>query len=131
MSARIAVIEDNSTNLDLMVYLLRAFGHTTLVARDGKAGREMVESHQPDLVICDIALPEINGYEVARQIKLNPRLMGIPLVAVTAFAMAGEQMRLLQAGFDAYISKPINPETFVTELEACLPTPAFACGGGW
>jgi CheY-like chemotaxis protein len=139
MSARIGVIEDNAANLDLMVYLLRAFGHTALVAHNGREGSRMIRSHQPDLVVCDIAIPEIDGYEIARRVKLDPALRRIPLVAVTAFAMAAERRHLLEAGFDAYISKPINPETFVAELEAFLPeraqphaaAHAFACEGGW
>lgn len=118
--ARILVIEDNPTNMDLMVYLLSAFGHVLLTATDGEAGLEAVQREAPDLIICDIHLPRMDGYEIARRLKGDPDLRQIPLVAVTALAMMGDRDKVLQAGFDGYLSKPIAPETFVAQVEAYL-----------
>ncbi len=118
--ARILVIEDNPTNLELISYLLKAFGHETLAATDGEKGLEVVRREMPDLIICDIQLPNMNGYEVARRLKADPALRAIPLVAVTAMAMVGDRDRVLAAGFDGYIPKPIAPETFVGQVEAFL-----------
>lgn len=120
MGARILVIEDNQTNLELMTYLLKAFGHTTLSARDGEQGVELASRHRPDLILCDIAMPKLDGYAVADLIKRDPALHEIPLIAVTASAMVGDRDRVLGAGFDDYISKPITPETFVAQVEAHL-----------
>jgi two-component system cell cycle response regulator len=122
MPARILLIEDNPTNLQLMVYLLRAFGHETTTAAAGEEGIEAVHRDSPDLVICDIQMPGIDGYEVARRLKRDPSCARIPLVAVTALAMVGDSERALSAGFDGYISKPIDPENFVSQVEAFLPS---------
>ncbi len=121
MPARILVIEDNPANLELMSYLLRAFGHAALIARDGGSGLHLVEAERPDLIICDIHLPVMDGYEVARHIKSHPAMLRIPLLAVTALAMIGDRERILAAGFDGYLAKPIEPETFIAQAEAFLP----------
>lgn len=120
MPARILIIEDNPTNLDLMTYLLAAFGHTALTASDGEEGLEVARREVPDLIICDVQLPQMDGYEVARWLKSHPQFRAIPLVAVTALAMVGDQDKVLAAGFDGYIAKPISPETFVGEVEQFL-----------
>jgi len=119
--AKILVIEDNPTNLELMVYLLKAFGHEPLIAMDGETGLGTVQHDSPDLIICDIHLPRMDGYEVARRLKNHPALREIPLVAVTALAMMGDRDKVLRAGFDGYIAKPIAPENFVSQVEAFLP----------
>src|SRR5213592_3146354 len=111
--ARILVIEDNPANLDLMVYLLQAFGHQPIQARDGLSGVEAARGGTADLILCDLQLPDIDGYEVARQIKSGSAGHAVPLVAVTAYAMVGDRNKVLAAGFDGYIPKPIIPETFV------------------
>ena len=120
MPARILIIEDNPANLELMSYLLHAFGHDTLTASDGQEGLEAAERESPDLIICDVELPRINGLEVATRLKSDLTLRWIPLVAVTAFAMVGDRDRMLAAGFDGYIPKPIAPEKFVGQIEAFL-----------
>jgi len=117
---RILVIEDNWTNLDLMIYLLEAFGHEPMKATSGQAGLELARRELPDLIICDVHMPNMDGYEVARHLKNHPTLSTIPLIAVTAFAMVGDRDKVLAAGFDGYISKPIVPETFVSDVEAYL-----------
>jgi CheY-like chemotaxis protein len=121
MPARILLIEDNSANLELMSYLLHAYGHAPYVAVDGVEGLEAVPREMPDLIICDVQLPKLDGCEVARRLKSTPTLRAIPLVAVTAMAMVGDRERVMAAGFDGYISKPINPEVFVRQVEAFLP----------
>jgi len=118
--ARILVIEDNPANRELMVYLLKAFGHFPLEASDGLNGLKRVRLEVPDLILCDLQLPGIDGYEVARQVKNDLSLNLIPLVAVTAYAMAGDREAVLAAGFDGYIAKPITPELFVGQVEAFL-----------
>jgi two-component system cell cycle response regulator len=124
MGLRILVIEDNPANLELMTYLLRAFGHATLSAVDGEAGVEAALAGAPDLILCDLALPGLDGYGVARRLKAEPALAGVPLIAVTASAMVGDRDRVIAAGFDGYMSKPITPETFVSEVEAFFPASA-------
>ncbi|MDO8051888.1 EAL domain-containing protein [Janthinobacterium sp. SUN211] len=121
MSARILIIEDNATNMELMVYLLRAFGYTPLAAYDGEEGVRMARSELPDLIICDVHLPKLDGYGVVAELKKDPRLRAIPALAVTALAMVGDRERLLEAGFNGYIGKPIEPDLFVAELESFLP----------
>jgi two-component system cell cycle response regulator len=117
--ARILIIEDNVANLKLMSYLLRMFGHTPLEAPDGQSGLEQA-AELPDLILCDIQLPDMSGAEVARYLRSHPRYRQIPLIAVTAFAMVGDEERILSAGFDGYLSKPINPEFFVGQVEGFL-----------
>jgi two-component system cell cycle response regulator len=118
MAARILVIEDNPTNLALMANLLKAFGHTVLTAIDGDQGLAAVRSEVPDLIVCDVQIPKLDGYEVAKQLKNHPTLCKIPLIAVTALAMVGDREKMLTAGFHGYIPKPIDPKTFVPEVEA-------------
>jgi two-component system cell cycle response regulator len=122
MAATILVIEDNAANLELMTYLLHAFGYETRTAVDGRAGFEAALHERPDVILCDLALPGMDGYEVARQVKAHPNLRTVPIVAVTASVMADDRTRVVTAGFDGYITKPITPETFVHEVEAYLPT---------
>jgi len=117
---RILIIEDNPANLELMSYLLAAFGYTTLSAGDGAAGLDLARGEAPDLVVCDIQLPLLDGYEVARRLRGDATTSGVPLVAVTAFAMVGDRDRVIAAGFDGYIAKPIDPQTFVSQVEVFL-----------
>jgi diguanylate cyclase (GGDEF)-like protein/PAS domain S-box-containing protein len=121
VSARILIIEDNPTNMELMVYLLTAFGYTPLMAIDGVSGVETARETLPDLIISDIHLPKLDGYGVVAALKQDPALRHIPVLAVTALAMVGDRERLLAAGFDGYLGKPIEPDTFVAELESFLP----------
>jgi CheY-like chemotaxis protein len=120
MRARILVIEDNPANLELMRYLLESFGHTVLTAADGEIGVEMVRKERPDLVLCDVQLPKLDGIGVARAVRGDPQLHDVPLIAVTAFAMVGDRDKMLQAGFDGYLPKPITPETFLNDIETFL-----------
>lgn len=119
--ASILIIEDNPTNMELMVYLLKAFGHTVFEATEGETGLATAHSKSPDLVLSDLQMPGMDGYEVVRRIKLDPSLNTVPVIAITAYAMVGDRDRVLAAGFDGYIPKPINPESFVGQVEAFLP----------
>jgi two-component system cell cycle response regulator len=120
VATRILVIEDDEANMDLMVYLLGAFGYQLLLARNGREGVEIALREPVDLVICDLGMPEMNGYEMVRKLKARVDLRPTPLIAVTAYAMAGDRDQVLKAGFDGYITKPICPETFVQQIEGFL-----------
>ena len=120
MAPRVLVVEDNAYSLDLMVYVLQAFGYVPLTARDGGEGVKRALVELPDLILCDIQLPILDGYEVAQRLKGDPATAAIPLVAVTAMAMVGDREKVMAAGFDAYITKPIQPETFIAQIEACF-----------
>lgn len=120
MTARILVIEDNPANLELMTYLLRAYGYEPVSAASGERGLEIVHAARPDIVLCDIQLPGMDGYEIVRRLKADPAARGIPVVAITALAMVGDRERVLAAGFDGYIAKPIVPESFVAQIERFL-----------
>jgi two-component system cell cycle response regulator len=119
--AHILVIEDNVDNLRLMTYLLEAFGHSVETAADGIEGLAREQDGTFDLVLCDVHLPGMDGHEIARRLAADAGRSGPPLIAVTALAMVGDRERVLQAGFDGYISKPIEPELFVRQIEAFLP----------
>jgi two-component system cell cycle response regulator len=127
MATRILVIEDNPANMELVRYVLEAFGYTVIEASDGEKGLELARTAPPDLVICDLQLPGIDGIEVAKRFRALPALAGVPLIAVTAYAMVGDRERVLAAGFDGYISKPLDPQAFVPQIAAFLksaaPTP--------
>lgn len=121
MPARILIIEDDSASRALVGYLLLAAGYATLEAEDGDVGLRMALQTQADLIICDLQMPVMNGYEMARALQQHPDWRRVPLIAVTAFSMAGDRETALAAGFDEHISKPIMPETFVAQIEAFLP----------
>lgn len=115
--ARILVLEDNRANLDLMVYLLEAFGYTAFSAMDGEEGVQVAHREQPKLILCDIDLPKLDGYGVLQKLKSESEFSHVPIVAVTALAMVGDRDKILKRGFNGYISKPITPETFIDEIE--------------
>jgi two-component system, cell cycle response regulator len=118
--ARMLVIEDNPANLELMSYLLAVFGHTPLLASDGEQGLAAARREVPDLIICDMQLPRMDGYAIVRQLKDRPETCAIPVIAVTALAMVGDRDRIIAHGFDGSISKPIIPQTFVAQVENFL-----------
>jgi two-component system, cell cycle response regulator len=119
--ARILLIEDNPDNLDLMSYLLTAYGHAVTTAEDGETGIATARAIRPDLIACDIHLPGVDGYGVAKALKADAALAAVPVIAVTALAMVGDREKILGSGFDGYITKPIDPQRVVTELDAFLP----------
>ncbi|MGC1758629.1 MAG: response regulator [Candidatus Cybelea sp.] len=117
---RILVVDDNAANLDLMLYLLRSFGHDPEGIADGIAALERARTGDFELVLADILMPGMDGYEFARLFKADAALASTPLVAVTALAMPADRKRADEAGFDGYITKPIEPRTFVAQIEAFL-----------
>lgn len=121
MPARILIIEDDSASRELVKYLLETAGYVTLDADDGRVGVRMALEMKPDLVICDLQMPVMNGFEVVRYLRETPGWRRVALIAVTAFSMAGDRETALAAGFDEHITKPITPETFVDQVEAFLP----------
>jgi two-component system, cell cycle response regulator DivK len=123
MSHTILVIEDNEQNLYLATFLLEHKGYQVTPARSGPDGIELANRIQPALIVLDIQLPKMDGYAVARQLRQNPALQKVPIVAVTSFAMVGDRERSLAAGCTGYIEKPINPDTFLKEIEVYLKTP--------
>ena len=121
MAARILVVEDNAANLELVRYLLTFHGYTVLSACDGAHGVALAHQEQPDLVICDLQLPALDGYEVLAQLREHAGNTRLPIVAVTAYSMPRDRHTVLSAGFDGYLSKPIEPANFVGQIEAYLP----------
>jgi len=121
MAARILVIEDNAANLELVRYLLATSGYSVLLARDGAQGVAMARQERPDLIVCDLQMPVMDGYQVLARLRENAAAFEPVVVAVTAFSMPRDREKVLTAGFDGYLSKPIEPETFVTDIEAFLP----------
>jgi CheY-like chemotaxis protein len=118
--ARVLVVEDKPENLDLLVYILTAFGHQPLVARDGVEGVAAARELRPDIVVMDLQMPRMDGYQAARAFKGDPGLRHIPLLAVSAYAMVGDREKVMASGFDGYLTKPIDPETFVDDVERLL-----------
>ncbi|MES2949869.1 MAG: response regulator [Pseudomonadota bacterium] len=121
MQARILIIEDDSFSRDLVAYLLRSAGYTVLEAKDGSVGLRMALQETPDLIICDLQMPVMNGYEVVRGLHKQADWRKVPLIAVTSFGMPGDREKALNAGFDEHIGKPVSPETFIAQIETFLP----------
>ena len=122
MPTQILIIEDNEENLNLMSYLLRMHGYQVIQARDGEHGLHVGKYEKFDLIICDIQIPKIDGYEVIVRFKSKSSpLRDIPLIAITAYAMVGDREKILQTGCNGYIPKPIDPEAFVSQIERFLP----------
>ena len=121
MPASILIIEDDDASRELLKYLLEAAGYSTLGADDGRKGVDLAMAQHPDLVLCDLQMPVMNGYEVVQYLRAEPGWHRAPLIAVTAFSMPGDRETALVAGFDDHITKPIAPETFVGKVEAFLP----------
>lgn len=123
MAVRILIAEDHPDSMALMCYLLQAHDYRTLSAADGETALAMAREQRPDLIVCDLQMPGLDGYQVARALKEDENLRHVPLIAVTAFSMLGDRERILAAGFDGYFSKPIEVERFVAQLEAYLRPP--------
>lgn len=121
MPKTILVIEDNEQNMYLTTFILEKNGYEVVQAWDGMEGVKLAKQSCPDLVLLDIQLPVMDGYEVARELRKNQDLKDVPIVAVTSYAMVGDRDKGLAAGCTGYIEKPINPETFMGEVEAHFP----------
>ena len=117
----VLIVEDNPKNMKLMRDLMGVHGYRTLEASDGPAGLEAARQHRPNLVLMDIQLPQMDGYEVTRRLKAQDETKDIPIIAVTSFAMKGEEERAREAGCDAYVSKPIDIRKLVETVQGFLP----------
>jgi two-component system cell cycle response regulator DivK len=120
MKPKILVIEDNEQNLYLTTFILQSRGYAVVQARDGRQGIKMARREKPALILLDIQLPLMDGYAVARELKRFRELDDVPIVAVTSYAMVGDRERILESGCAGYIEKPINPETFLADVESHL-----------
>jgi len=120
MTATILLIEDNAQNRYLASFLLAQRGHRVIEAETGPRGLELAEQVRPDLILLDIQLPGMDGYQVARALRSTEALRAIPIVAVTSYAMVGDREKCLAAGAEGYVEKPIDPATFVGEIEEFL-----------
>lgn len=120
MAKSILVVEDNELNMKLFHDLLEAQGYDVLQTRDGMDALKLARVHRPDLIIMDIQLPEVSGLEVTKWLKEDDQLRSIPVIAVTAFAMKGDEEKIREGGCEAYISKPISVATFLETVEKFL-----------
>ncbi len=116
----VLVVEDNELNLKLFHDLLEAQGYKVLQSREGMDALRLARQHKPDLILMDIQLPEVSGLEVTKWIKEDDRLKSIPVVAVTAFAMKGDEEKIREGGCEAYIAKPISVTHFLKTVESFL-----------
>lgn len=117
MKKKVLIVEDNELNMKLFHDLLDTHGYETIQTRDGIEALNLARRHHPDLILMDIQLPEVSGLEVTKWLKEDKDLQDIPVVAVTAFAMKGDEQRIREGGCEAYISKPISVKTFMTTIQ--------------
>ena len=117
---RILVIEDHEENRRLLRDLLTSFGYELIEAVTGEEGLSAAQAQQPDLILMDIQLPGIDGYETTRRIKANPALRHIPVIAVTSYALSGDDVKALEAGCDAYVTKPFDPANLLEKIRGYL-----------
>jgi two-component system, cell cycle response regulator DivK len=125
MIRTVLLIEDNEQNRYLVSFLLSQSGFRVVSAEDGLQGIELAKTLLPDIILLDIQLPRMDGYAVARALRRSAALSETPIVAVTSHAMPGDRERALEAGCSGYIEKPINPETFLAEIESALSLEAL------
>jgi CheY-like chemotaxis protein len=119
--AIVLYIEDNEQNFYLVNVLLKTQDFRVHWAQDGREGIDKAVQLRPDLILLDIQLPVMDGYEVARNLRRNPELSKVPIIAVTSYAMAGDREKALESGCDGYIEKPIDPDTFLAQVNKYLP----------
>lgn len=121
MTARILVIEDDAASLELTTYLLQCAGFATLAAGNGIDGLQLALREDPDLIVSDIQMPVLNGYELVARLRATPAWRRVPLIALSAFSMQGDREMALAAGFDDYVTKPLDPQRFAGEIAGHLP----------
>ena len=121
MAETILVIEDHEDNRRIMRDLLASSGYEVIEAASGEEGVTRAETYRPDLILLDIQLPGIDGYEVTRRIKTNPDLQKIPIIAVTSYALSGDDVKAFEAGCNAYVAKPFSPRKLLARIREYLP----------
>jgi CheY-like chemotaxis protein len=117
---KVLIAEDNAVNRELLRELLEARGYSVDEACNGQAALQMIAQNRPDIVLLDIGMPVLDGFAVVRKIRENPRLATLPVLAVTAYAMQGDREKILNSGFDGYLSKPLNAVVLAEELDRLL-----------
>ena len=120
MTKRILVVEDQEDNRQILRDLLTNAGYEMLVAEDGVQALEQAEKHRPDLILMDIQLPVLDGYEATRRLKANPELKAIPIIVVTSYALSGDEEKARAAGCDAYVAKPYSPRALLAQIREYL-----------
>jgi two-component system cell cycle response regulator DivK len=120
MPKKVMIVEDNELNMKLFRDLIEANGYETVRTRNGLKALDLAREHMPDLILMDIQLPEVSGLEVTKWLKEDETLRSIPVIAVTAFAMKGDEERIRQGGCEAYISKPISVTSFIQTIKSYL-----------
>jgi two-component system cell cycle response regulator DivK len=120
MSKFILVVEDQEDNRRIMRDLLSSAGYEVIEAVTGEEGVTAADTHRPDLILMDIQLPELDGYEATRQIKANPELEHIPIIVVTSYALSGDDVKAFEAGCNAYVSKPFSPRELLAKIREYL-----------
>ncbi len=121
MSKRILVVEDQEDNRQILRDLLGSVGYEMTEAWDGEAGVAAAKEHRPDLILMDIQLPLMDGYEATRRIKADPELKKIPIIVVTSYALSGDDSKAHDAGCDAYVTKPYSPRQLLAKIKEFLP----------
>ena len=121
MTEQILYIEDNDNNFYLVSFILKARGYEVIRAHDGMEGIELSKTTPVKIILLDIQLPVMDGYTVARELRKNPDLAGVPIVALTSYAMSGDRQKAIAAGCTGYIEKPINPKIFPGQIESYIP----------
>ena len=121
MTKRILVVEDQEDNRQILRDLLGSVGYDLIEAGDGEAGVAAATAQHPDLILMDIQLPVMDGYEATRRIKANPELKGIPIIVVTSYALSGDEAKAREAGCDAYVTKPYSPRQLLAKIREFLP----------
>ncbi|HYU17160.1 MAG TPA: response regulator [Chloroflexota bacterium] len=122
MSGRVLIVEDHEDNRRIVRDLLTSVGYEVLEAVSGEEGVALAEAERPDLILMDIQLPGLDGYEATRQIKANPALREIPIIAVTSYALSGDDVKAREAGCDAYVTKPFSPRDLLAKIREYLPS---------
>jgi len=122
--AKVLIVEDNPANMTLAIFLLESAGHTVITATDAEAGLTLARDEQPRLILMDIQLPGMDGLEATRLLKQGDATRPIPVIALTALAMKGDEERIRAAGCDGYIAKPLAYKDFLAVISAHLPAPA-------
>jgi two-component system cell cycle response regulator DivK len=121
MGQRILVVEDTEDNRQIIRDLLSSVGYELIEAVDGAEGVAMAQNHHPDLILMDIQLPGMDGYEATRQIRALPELAGVPIIAVTSYALSGDEAKTRAAGCDGYVAKPFSPRQLLAKIREFLP----------